>query len=157
MGPSQIRKHRRHYHRGRKRRLIHRPSLFGYSKMIMTLLKNNRGATMVEFAIVALPVFVLIFGIMQVGYVLWIDNLLHVSVNAAARCGAIQSTTPPCNGSNMISTANTVFLPMSGATFNNNASCTADGGAGLVGSYRFVFPAYFLFNLTLTAQSCYPA
>jgi Flp pilus assembly pilin Flp len=130
--------------------------------MIMRLLRNNRGATMVEFAIVALPVFVLIFGVMQVGYVLWIDNLLHVSVNAAARCGAVNSSTSPCVGgsanmiSNMISTANTVFLPMSGATFNNNASCAADGGAGLVGSYRFVFPAYFLFNLTLTAQSCYP-
>lgn len=127
---------------------------------MMKLLKNNHGATMVEFAIVALPVFVLIFGIMQVGYVLWIDNLLHVSVNDAARCGAVNSSTSPCVGSgsaNMITTANTVFRPMSGATFNNNASCTADGGAGLVGTYRVVFPAYFLFNLTLTAQSCYPA
>jgi Flp pilus assembly protein TadG len=146
--------------RGRKRRLIHRPSLFGFSKMMMTLLKNNRGATIVEFAIVALPVFVLIFGMMQVGYVLWIDNLLHVSVNAAARCGAVNSSTSPCAGSgstNMITTAKTVFLPMSGATFNNNASCTANGGAGLVGTYSFVFPAYFLFHLTLTAQSCYPA
>jgi Flp pilus assembly protein TadG len=128
--------------------------------MIMMLLKNNRGATMVEFAIVALPVFVLIFGLMQVGYVLWIDNLLHVSVNAAARCGAVNSSTSPCVGSgsaHMITTVNTVFLPMSGATFSNNASYTADGGAGLVGTYRFVFPAYFLFHLTLTAQSCYPA
>jgi Flp pilus assembly protein TadG len=125
--------------------------------MIMTLLKNNRGATAVEFAIVALPVFVLIFGVMQVGYVLWIDNLLHVSVNAAARCGAINSSTSPCVGSgsaNMISTANTVFLPMNGATFNNNGPCTGDGGAGIIGTYQLNF--LFTFNLTLTATSCYP-
>jgi Flp pilus assembly protein TadG len=125
----------------------------------MNLFKDNRGATAVEFALVALPVLFFILGIIQVGYVVWVDNLLHISVNTAARCGAIQSTTSPCAGSgsaNMITTANTVFRPLSGATFStsNNGTCIADGGAGLTGTYRINF--LLAVNLTLTAKSCYP-
>jgi Flp pilus assembly protein TadG len=124
----------------------------------MQLLKNDRGATVVEFALVAVPVLWFILAIIEFGYVMWADNLLHVSVDAAARCGAIQSTTPPCAGSgltNMTTTANTVFGPLSGATFINNGTCTADRGAGIVGTYTINF--VFAVNLTLTAQSCYPA
>ena len=120
----------------------------------MNLFKNNRGATAVEFALVALPVLMLIFGIMQTGYVVWADNLLHVSVDAAARCGAVNSATSPCIGktlANMQSTANLVFQPASGATFSNNSSC---GGTGLIGTYPVTI--VFVVNLTLTAKSCYP-
>ena len=121
-----------------------------------SLLKNNYGAALAEFAIVALPVLMFIIGIMQTAWVVWVDNLLYVSVDAAARCGAVQtSSTSPCYGSglaNMQQTANLVFAPLSGATFSNNSNCS--GGAGLVGSYT-VNSAYVI-NLTMTAQSCYP-
>jgi len=119
----------------------------------MRLFRDDRGATVVEFALVALPVLLFMIGIMQTGYIVWADNLLHVSVDTAARCGAVHSTTLPCSGADMASTANTVFRPLSGATFGNNSNCSADGGAGLVGSYTVNFLAV---TLTLTAQSCYP-
>ena len=121
----------------------------------MNLFRNNRGAAAVEFALAALPVMLFILGIMQTGWILWIDNLLRVSVDAAARCGAVStSTTLPCYGlglANMRSTANLVFGPLSGATFSNNSSC---GGAGLIGTYPVTI--VFVVNLTLTAKSCYP-
>jgi Flp pilus assembly protein TadG len=122
------------------------------------LFKNNCGATAVEFAILALPVFVFILGIMHFAYIVWTDNLLHISVDTAARCGAIQSTTPPCQGSGttqMESTANAVFFVKGGTlAFINNSSCSADGGAGLIGTYQIKF--LFAVTLTLTAKSCYP-
>jgi hypothetical protein len=121
----------------------------------MKFFKNNRGATAVEFALAALPVMLFILGIIQTAWIVWVDNLLHVSVNAAARCGAVHtSTTIPCHGSglgNMQSTANLVFEPLTGATFSNNSSC---GGAGLIGTYPVTI--VFVVNLTLTARSCYP-
>ena len=129
------------------------------------LFKNNHGATAVEFALVALPVIVLILGIMQTAWIVWIDNLLHVSVNTAARCGAVNSTTLPCYGntaSEMIQTANLAFEPLSSATcgsttnclqFSPNTNCSA-GEKGLSGSYTFSF--LFVVSLTLNAQSCYP-
>jgi Flp pilus assembly protein TadG len=120
----------------------------------MKFSKNNRGAAAVEFALAALPVLLFILGIMQTAWILWIDNLLHVSVNAAARCGAVNSTTSPCSGlglAHMQSAANLVFGPLSGATFSNNSSC---GGTGLIGTYPVTI--VFVVNLTLTAKSCYP-
>jgi Flp pilus assembly protein TadG len=120
----------------------------------MKFLQNNRGATAVEFALVALPVLVFILGIIQTSWIVWIDNLLKVSVQTAARCGAIQSMTSPCNGTNMVSTATAVFSPMSGATFSPNAACSADNGSGLVGTYKVSI--LFVVNLSLTADSCYP-
>ena len=95
-----------------------------------------------------------IIGIMQTGWIVWVDNLLHISVNAAARCGGVQSTLSPCAGPtvpNMISTATTVFGPFSGAVFLNNATCT---GSGLIGTYTVSIA--FVVNLTITAKSCYP-
>jgi Flp pilus assembly protein TadG len=119
-----------------------------------TLFKNNYGTTAVEFALVGLPVFLFIFGIMQTGWIMWTDNLLHVSVNAAARCGAVKSTTPPCNSTNMVAAATTVFAPLSGAVFVSNATCSANGASGLIGTKQVSI--LFVVNLTLTAKSCYP-
>jgi Flp pilus assembly protein TadG len=138
----------------------------------MNFFKNNRGAAAIEFALTALPVMAFIIGIIQFGWVVWIDNLLHISVDAASRCGAIGSVTSPCTGygpvvsggslTNMITAANTVFHPLTGATFTDNTSCSVDAGtalqgSGLVGSYhvRIGFGRLAM-NLTLTAQSCYP-
>ena len=122
----------------------------------MNFFKNNRAAAAVEFALVALPVILFIFGIIQTAWVLWIDNLLHVSVDTAARCGAVNSTTPPCAGTtNMVATADQVFGIIGGATFNsNNSNCSGDNGAGLVGTYNVRM--LFVVKLTLTAKSCYP-
>jgi Flp pilus assembly protein TadG len=124
----------------------------------MNFFRNNRGAAAVEFALVSIPVMLFIIGIMQTAWIVWANNLLDVSVNVAARCGAVQSTTSPCNGSglaNMQSTANTVFGLLSGATFSDNATCTADSGSGLIGTYNVSIA--FVVNLTLTAKPCYPS
>ena len=119
------------------------------------LVRNNHGGSAVEFALVALPVILLLFGIMQTGWLVWADNLLNIAVDTAARCGAVGSITPPCNGSDMISTAQQVFEPLEGATFTaNGSSCTTNGGVGLVGTYTVNIA--FAFNVTMTAKSCYP-
>jgi Flp pilus assembly protein TadG len=138
--------------RGHNLRPIHPLSQCGSNDMKF-LFKNIRGATAVEFALVALPVLTFMFGITQTAFLVWADNLLHISVDAAARCGAVNSTTPPCAGTDMVTSANGFFAPLSGATFTSNLVCSADGGSGLVGTYRVGILAV---NLTLSASSCYP-
>jgi Flp pilus assembly protein TadG len=126
------------------------------------LFKNNRGATAVEFALVMLPVLMFIIGIMQVAWIVWVDNLLHVAVDTASRCGAISSsTTRPCASGNMTTTANLVFAPLSGATWSNNSGCSG-GSTGLTGSYTVNILGvgglkwFRALTLTMTAKSCYP-
>jgi Flp pilus assembly protein TadG len=130
----------------------------------MKLIRNDSGATALEFALVAPVFFTFIIGILQFGYVLWIDNLLHYSVDVAARCSAVGSITPPCsNPPNMIDTANAVFgtAHSPAPIFIANPSC---GGSGLsatggkVGNVDVGYTVSFLkiVNLNLTANSCYP-
>ena len=154
---------------GRRRRIIHPLSHLGLNKM--NFFRNNRGATAVEFALVALPFMAFIIAIIQFGWVVWVDNLLHISVDTASRCGAIGSATSPCDGAgpvnggstaNLTTTANTVFQPLTGATFTDNTSCSVNAGtglqgSGLVGTYNMsIGLGVFAMTLTLRAQSCYP-
>ena len=81
----------------------------------MKSIRDDKGATLVEFALVALPVIFFILGIIQTAYIIWVDNLLHTAVNTAARCGAIGSNTAPCAGTNLVTTANTCLLYTSDA------------------------------------------
>lgn len=126
------------------------------------LFRDNRGGSVVEFALVSLPVILFVFGIMQTCWMVWADNLLNIAVDTAARCGAVASTTVPCTCttspcplSDMVTTARQVFGPLSGASFTaNGSSCTTDSGVGLVGTYTVNLA--FVVNLTMTAKSCYP-
>jgi Flp pilus assembly protein TadG len=139
----------------------------------MNFFKNNRGAAAVEFALVALPVMGFIIGIILFAWAVWVDNLLHISVDTASRCGAIGSTTSPCDGAgpvnggstaNLISTAITMFRPLTpdATTFKDNTDCSVDvgtglQGTGLKGSYQIsIGLGVFSMNLIITADSCYP-
>ena len=129
----------------------------------MTFLKNNSGASAVEFALVAPVIVAFIAGILQFGYVLWVDNLLHYAVDAAARCGGVGSTTAPCPNPNdrsvtaMTAAANAVFAPAvhmpTIKNLNFSANC-AGTGSGLTGT--LTISILKLKNLQLTANSCYP-
>jgi Flp pilus assembly protein TadG len=123
----------------------------------MKFFRDNRGTALVEFALVAMPVLVFLLGIMQTAWIVWIDNLLQVSVDTAARCGAVKSITSPCAGLDMVTTANQVFQPLSGAGFISNGSCAngdTNKGVGLVGTYTINLA--LVVDLTVTAKSCYP-
>jgi len=117
-----------------------------------SLIRNATGAAAIEFAIVVLPFVFFMVGIIQTGYLVWVDNLLHAAVDTAARCGAVNSTTTPCVANDMVSAANTVFAPLSGGAFTvNTGTCN---GSGLTGTYTVSIG--FVMNVTLTTQSCYP-
>ena len=124
----------------------------------MKLFKNTRGAAAVEFGLLALPVIGFLFAIIEFGWILWIDNALNIAVDTAARCGAVQSTTAPCSGTDMVTAANTIFpLTAPNGTFTTNTSCQNDGGSGLVGTYNVSIGVWvWSVNVTLTANSCYP-
>jgi Flp pilus assembly protein TadG len=123
-------------------------------------LRNHDGAVAFEYALVIPFMMLFVAGICQTAYILCIDNMLHYSVDFAARCAAIQSTASPCNGPDMITPA-THFFPMAnGSTFaTNTSSCS---GKGLIGTYQVsTFPVEILrevfgAGVTLTARSCYP-
>lgn len=121
-------------------------------------LRDTSGAAALEFGLAFPPFITLILGVLQVGYLLWIDGLLHYSVEEAARCSAIGSTTYPCAGSgasNMVTTADSLFgmavATIPKGTFGANSACT---GSGLAASYSVNF--LLAAPVTVHASSCYP-
>src|SRR5215469_1693374 len=118
----------------------------------MKLIRDNQGTAAVEFGLLAVPVIGFLFAIIEFGWVLWIDNALNIAVDTAARCGAVQSTTTPCSGTDMVTAANTVFpLTAPNGTFTTNTSCQNDDGSGLVGSYIVSIGVWaWSVNVTLT-------
>jgi len=56
-----------------------------YSPFITRLWSNNRGATAVEFALVALPLITLIFASLQIAIIFFFDQALQTATQKAAR------------------------------------------------------------------------
>ncbi|HYM04783.1 MAG TPA: TadE/TadG family type IV pilus assembly protein [Stellaceae bacterium] len=127
--------------------------IFAFSQA-RRLFRDASGATAVQFAFI-LPMFVVvIFGIIESGRVMWLQNALSFAVEGAARCAAID--TKNCGTAAQVKSW---AASQSGATFPTStfslstAACgklvTANYGVNLL--IPEVTPA-----LTLTAQACHP-
>jgi Flp pilus assembly protein TadG len=116
------------------------------------LVRDRRGTAAVEMALTSSGLFAFIFGIMQFGYALWMQNALDYSVATAARCAALNCSADiaayaaAASGADF---ASSVFTPTS-----PDPSC----GKQVSGSYAMTIPVPFVsdFSVTLTAQACYP-
>jgi len=116
------------------------------------LVRSQRGAMSVDFAMVAAPLFLLILGTMEVGRTLWYQNALNYSVEEAARCASIDVNN--CNTSDQIKT---YAAARSGAGFAKATFSTSTAACGnlISASYPISIGVADL-SITLKAQSCYP-
>jgi Flp pilus assembly protein TadG len=134
--------------------------------------RDERGATAVEFAMVAPFLIALFFGIFEFGRALWIQGILDYAVEQAARCEAINTTT--CSSASATET----FAGGLSAPLPYASSCpvgqicpvytaTAPAcGYKVSGTYAFNFLSIGSLpilgasplptTVTLTSQSCYP-
>jgi Flp pilus assembly protein TadG len=120
------------------------------------LWKERRGNAALEFAFL-MPVFLVLFlGIMEFGRLLWTQTTLQHAVEAAARYGAINDPTCSSTGQTQSYAAGEVF-GQSVATSAFTLTCGACGTQvkGQV-NFTFVVPAFFPYDITLNAQSCFP-
>src|SRR5213078_5330203 len=76
--------------------------------------KDRRAAAAVELALAMPALCLFIFGIIEVGYALWVQNALDYSVATAARCASLNLTGSSCVGSP--SQVTTYAASRSGAT-----------------------------------------
>ena len=117
--------------------------------------KDRRAAAAVELAL-ALPAMCLfIFGIIEVGYTLWLQNALDYSVAEAARCASINPTV--CGTPAQIQT---YAGDQSGYRFDPSVFSVAKPSCGnrVAASYPMGLSIPFVsVSLTLSAQACFPA
>ena len=117
------------------------------------LLRDQRGHAAVELALLAIPLFLFLFTIINAGHVLWLQNALDASVTDAARCAAVN--TSKCGTADQIKT---YAAGQSGAGFTSStfSFSSASCGKQVSASYAVTLPVVG-HSLTLSAQACYPS
>ena len=114
---------------------------------------DRRGSSAVQLAL-ALPAMCLfIFGIIEVGYSLWLQNALDYSVATAARCASINGSS--CSTGNVT----TYAASQSGSSVGSSAftyTRTAACGCQVSATYTMALdiPWDRALSVTLTSSSC---
>jgi hypothetical protein len=125
----------------------------------MKLGKDHRGSAGLEFAIVAPIWTAFAIGIMQVGLLLWVDNMMHDVVDASARCMAIGTTCTDQTSMQNYAMQITVFTPgffwqASDFHLNDSNAGTCTGGSQV--SISYAYRLLYTVPLTISSKSCYP-
>ena len=139
------------------------PIIHRISRRLRVLARDRRANTAVEFALTAPAIFLFMFGIIEVGYALWMQNALDYSVAAAARCASLSTSQTSGNslcgplGGNSRVTAyaadeSGAYLTSGAFIYDSGASC----GCQVSGSYTIVLSIPWENALTanLSSRAC---
>jgi Flp pilus assembly protein TadG len=124
-------------------------------RRLRALVRDRRANTAVEFALTAPALFLFMFGIIEVGYALWIQNALDYSVAAAARCASLRGSL--CTGSPSLVTS--YAANESGASLNSSAFTYNSGsvcGCQVSGNYTIALDIpWTALSVNLSSQACF--
>lgn len=122
------------------------------------LCRDIDGTTAVEFAITAPVFFMVLFGIIESGRLMWTQLGLQHAVEMAARCASINKTLcPTSNDIINFAVQQTYGVAPPVSTFN--VSTPSNGCGNQVNAsytYQYVSTYFSTPSVTLSAQSCFP-
>lgn len=135
-------------------------------RLVGRLVRGEKGASAIEFALVFPALVLLLFGIIEFGRFMWTDNSLRHAVQEGARCAALNCCSAPgatCTSPEQLAASRADGLQLSAADFllvtqdcGKHLSAGADGG-GI--AYQFILGDLLGLagvTLTLQAEACYP-
>jgi Flp pilus assembly protein TadG len=130
------------------------------------LADDRRGVAAIEFALVSLAYFPLCSGIIELGLMLWTQDVLQTAALMTARCVAIAAPACKANAPQYaVTTASTWLnagmLTVGGVSIKTNAACaTAPGTAVVVTLTSTYFAAsslpYGIASGSISVTGCYP-
>jgi Flp pilus assembly protein TadG len=140
---------------GRWARAVRTPTLLS----LRNLGSDQRGGAAIEFAILATPLVLFLFGITETSRAVWTQNALQYGAAMAARCMTNNTTT--CGTT---SEAQAYAASRSGAGFTSSvftatssATCGSVTGNQVSATYKMnLLIPFGKYSVTLTAQSCFP-
>lgn len=138
-------------------------------RAITLFLRCRAGSSAVEFAILALPMFLLLFGSVEAGRAYWTSQAVKDIATSVARC--IGVVHPECASGGAYDTAKAIAYASSAARefgvslnpgsvqIQANTECAGVGGFAVVTvSHSFSSPLALIFRdaIVMTGRSCYP-
>jgi hypothetical protein len=130
-----------------------------------SLRADEGGSIAVEFALVLPALLLLVFGVIEFGRLLWVDNTLRHAVQEGARCAAMNccESSGACSSPQGLAAQRATGLGLTAADFVlETQDCGKRLVAGATGdgvSYEFMLGDLIGFlgvDLTLRAQACFP-
>nr|WP_294505536.1 TadE/TadG family type IV pilus assembly protein [uncultured Rhodopila sp.] len=130
------------------------------------LAHDRRGVAAIEFALVSLAYFPLCFGIIEIGLMLWTQDVLQTTALMTARCVAVAA--PACKTNPAQYAVNTAsdwlssgMLIVSGVSIKTNAVCATAPGTAVVVTLTSTYFATdtLLFGISggaISVVGCYP-
>ena len=117
------------------------------------MIRDARGATAVEFAMLLPGFLVFVLGIGNCGMMLWTQLGIQHGVVEAARCATINPSSCPDVPAYASQQAYDLNIPKTAFTLSSTAC-----GNQVTANYQFPFTTLMFppMNVTLTALSCYP-
>jgi len=141
-------------------------------RLLASFIRDRSGANAVEFALLSVPLLLVLFGTVEFARMYWTQHVLQDTAASAARCvGVLQSG---CTQNGVYNAANTVtfitgmaasdgvVLTGTNISVNNNTTCSGLSGFTTVQiSYTFstVLPAFLTALVNgpqLSATACFP-
>jgi Flp pilus assembly protein TadG len=118
------------------------------------LFRDRGGSAAVEAAFALPLVFLFMFGIIESGHALWLQNMLTYSVAEAARCATVNQTT--CGTTAQIQS---YAATAAGDNFDSSVFSASTPSCGNYVSASYAMNLGFMnlsLPVTLTADACYP-
>ena len=130
--------------------------------LLSTKLWDERGAAALEFAFVLPVLFLIATGLIDFGRAIWTQSTLDYAVQAAARCGAVNTST--CSDATTIKTyavSQTYGITVSNSNFTvTTAGTPCNGFAGVkvqvTYAFTYILPALRSDSGNFGATACYP-
>jgi Flp pilus assembly protein TadG len=133
-------------------------------RIAMNLIRDDRGSTSLEFALVV-PVWVaFVIGVSQASLLLWADTMLHGIVDRTARCMAVHVNNPAATRCFDLATMRTYAMSVSSSgsafwaanDFDLNDATRGQCPGGSQVSISYAYTLLFVAPVTLSVRSCYP-
>jgi Flp pilus assembly protein TadG len=134
------------------------PIIHRVGARLCALIRDRRANTAVEFALAAPAIFMFMFGIIETGYALWMQNALDFSTATASRCASLNGS--PCRAVGGNSQVTTYAANQSGAslantdfTYNGGSAC----GCLVTGTFTIALdiPWDNALSVNLSSQACF--
>jgi len=121
--------------------------------------RHERGGAALEFAFVATPLVLFLFGITETSRAVWTQNALQYGADMAARCMTNNATVCGTTSEAQSYAANRSGAGFASTVFTatSSATCGTVTGNQVSASYKMnLLIPFGKYSVTLTAQACYP-
>ena len=119
---------------------------------------NRRGATAVQFALIATPLFLFLFGIEETARAMWTQAAINMAVEDGARYSSVSGPTGTCTAAATVQSYAAARAWGMSLPSGDFTATTAACGCQVTASVPFtpIVPNLVPYNITLTASACFP-